>query len=697
MPDYGAMYADRQIASITKELKATYRTAQRELKEKLADFNKKFEKKNAEKRKRLESGEITAQQYRDWLTGQVFMRNQWESNIRQVNTVLHDINNQSLNLINSKRLDVFAENYNFNAFRAERETGISFGLYNAQAVAQLVLDDPQLLPEWKIDEEKDYTWNYKKVNNIVKQGIIQGEGVQQITDRLCRDLCTMNENKMKMFARTALTEAQSAGRQQQMQDAHDMGIEVKKQWLATLDGRTRDSHRYLDGKEVPFDKPFKSEFGDIMFPGDPTADAADVFNCRCTIVTIYPKYDTGREDWRQNEIIEGQEYRKWKEGKAKNSKTISASGVEGKDITETWKRRADKFDFEIEDVINAQGFDGAPRIVSQEEFDKAVKESGFVAQRTYSAPDQETLDAYRDQLYNGKWYIDCSTGGAQYGQGMYCAADYDGIITDGMKEEMQHYIQLQDERLGYANGALVDKARREYAVSQRESVIDSITDEKEKAVLRYEFMGNPTKEDKTIVRRMTQEEYDAVWEKAKKASTLAEQRYMDAMNMPRDEIAKMFNISDHAPHYIETLTLTPNAKIISYNDIMKQYEEEYLPKHSYENTKAQARNDVLDEMGLVGRDKLDYITMLNLYSTGTTKAQIEKLHKLEEKHGTDISEVYEKMNKRIDYLRKDNIDNIGSYAASLGYDAINAEGHGKSGSYTVVLNRTKCIILGGTQ
>lgn len=319
MPDYGAMYADRQIASITKELKATYRTAQRELKEKLADFNKKFEKKNDEKRKQLESGEITAQQYRDWLTGQVFMRNQWESNIRQVNAVLHDINNQSLNLINSKRLDVFAENYNFNAFRAERETGISFGLYNAQAVAQLVLDDPQLLPEWKIDEEKDYTWNYKKVNNIVKQGIIQGEGVQQITDRLCRDLCTMNENKMKMFARTALTEAQSAGRQQQMQDAHDMGIEVKKQWLATLDGRTRDSHRYLDGKEVPFDKPFKSEFGDIMFPGDLTADAADVFNCRCTIVTIYPKYDTGREDWRQNEVIEGQSYAEWKNGKQRES------------------------------------------------------------------------------------------------------------------------------------------------------------------------------------------------------------------------------------------------------------------------------------------------------------------------------------------------------------------------------------------
>lgn len=34
----------------------------------------------------------------------------------------------------------------------------------------------------------------------------------------------------------------------------------------------------------------------------------------------------------------------------------------------------------------------------------------------------------------------------------------------------------------------------------------------------------------------------------------------------------------------------------------------------------------------------------------------------------------------------------GSFAALLGYDAINAEGHGESGSYTVILNRTKVII-----
>ena len=39
--------------------------------------------------------------------------------------------------------------------------------------------------------------------------------------------------------------------------------------------------------------------------------------------------------------------------------------------------------------------------------------------------------------------------------------------------------------------------------------------------------------------------------------------------------------------------------------------------------------------------------------------------------------------------------NAGVLAAEMGYDAINAVGHGKSGSYTVILNRTKVIFCEG--
>ena len=53
--------------------------------------------------------------------------------------------------------------------------------------------------------------------------------------------------------------------------------------------------------------------------------------------------------------------------------------------------------------------------------------------------------------------------------------------------------------------------------------------------------------------------------------------------------------------------------------------------------------------------------------------------------------VKEKIENSYEYQKIKNMD-LGSYAAMKGYDAINAEGHGKSGSYTVILNRTKLII-----
>lgn len=93
-----------------------------------------------------------------------------------------------------------------------------------------------------------------------------------------------------------------------------------------------------------------------------------------------------------------------------------------------------KFDHVIEKSIHAQGFDGNPSVVEYEDFKKAMEESGFYAERTYSANTQELLDEYREQLYNGKWYVDCSEGGAQYGQGMYCA---------WLQERQQQRKQLQ--------------------------------------------------------------------------------------------------------------------------------------------------------------------------------------------------------------------------------------------------------------
>jgi len=72
------------------------------------------------------------------------------------------------------------------------------------------------------------------------------------------------------------------------------GIFMKKEWIATFDMRTRHAHALLDGQLAEVKKPFKSEFGDIMYPGDLTAHPSNTYNCRCTTKSIILGFDKSK-------------------------------------------------------------------------------------------------------------------------------------------------------------------------------------------------------------------------------------------------------------------------------------------------------------------------------------------------------------------------------------------------------------------
>lgn len=198
---------------------------------------------------------------------------------------------------------------------------------------------------------------------------------------------------------------------------------------------SRDGQHYKKD-ELPMDHPNGMCTMEPVVADDMIDQLADWFN---SPDGTYPEIDKFAEKLGYEPISK----RIVKENVKSNQPANTHHVVQGKDITETWQRRPDQFDFEIEDVINAQGFDGKPRVVSADEFDELVKQAnggeGFIAQRTYSAPNQETLDAYRDQLYHGKWYVDCSTGGSAYGHGMYCCYDYGTTVSQTTKDEMIRY------------------------------------------------------------------------------------------------------------------------------------------------------------------------------------------------------------------------------------------------------------------
>jgi hypothetical protein len=127
----------------------------------------------------------------------------------------------------------------------------------------------------------------------------------------------MNRNSAIRSARTAVTGAQNAGRLDTYEAAKDMGIKIKKRWLATLDSRTRHEHAALDGQTVETDDYFEIDGYKLMYPGDPSGEPEMVYNCRCTLLSVMDKVSEGTarrardEESGQNEVIANMTYSEW--------------------------------------------------------------------------------------------------------------------------------------------------------------------------------------------------------------------------------------------------------------------------------------------------------------------------------------------------------------------------------------------------
>ena len=113
----------------------------------------------------------------------------------------------------------------------------------------------------------------------VSRGIASGMTYKQVARQL-ENQSRIGYNRAIRIARTEGHRIQTTATMHSMENAKERGADVVKQWDATLDARTRDSHAKLDGEIRELDKPFSNG---LMFPGDPNGRAAEVINCRCAL------------------------------------------------------------------------------------------------------------------------------------------------------------------------------------------------------------------------------------------------------------------------------------------------------------------------------------------------------------------------------------------------------------------------------
>lgn len=316
MPDHGERATEIRYMRLRMRVEKVYRQAYRDIEGKLDEFTR-LHAARVEKYKALvAAGKMTQEDYNAWLRGQVFQGQQWQARKAQIQKVLYNADTTARRMINEGRYDVFAQNANHMAYELEHggRVDAGFTLYDDNTVRRLIKDKPDILPPRKVPgRDKCYKWYNRQMNSAITQGIIQGEDIRDIAKRIGKLTSEPSCAAMLRNARTAYTGAQNAGRIEGLHQAQRLGIKVKKQWLAILDNRTRDSHAYLDGQTVDVDEPFITDTGSrIMYPGDQSAPPEEVWNCRCTLTYIYPEYpsEMTRRDG-DGEIVGNMTYKQW--------------------------------------------------------------------------------------------------------------------------------------------------------------------------------------------------------------------------------------------------------------------------------------------------------------------------------------------------------------------------------------------------
>lgn len=328
--DYAHKLTDKQLAKLEQRIAKLYKEAADELTDTVNAYFEQFGKRDAAMKEKLDAGEITEQQYKQWRLAQMGRGERFKALRDKVATRYTDANATAVSYVNDATPGIYSLNRNYAAYKIEQVSqSADFTLWDEQTVKRLIVEQPDLMPYYPpkraLQRGIDLKYGKQQITASVTSSILQGKSIPKIANNLQQRMQDMNRTSAIRTARTAVTGAQNAGRLDTYRAARDMGIKMKKRWLATLDGRTRHAHAMLDGQTVNVDKPFKVDGYEIMYPGDTSAPGYLVYNCRCTQIAEVDGEDTSSGGRRaidpetgESVLVEDMTYAEWVGWKKQN-------------------------------------------------------------------------------------------------------------------------------------------------------------------------------------------------------------------------------------------------------------------------------------------------------------------------------------------------------------------------------------------
>jgi SPP1 gp7 family putative phage head morphogenesis protein len=164
-------------------------------------------------------------------------------------------------------------------------SNLSFGMLSEDYVKQLMEYPVNGIPLSERLYGETLPSMQRSIKATITEGLIQGYDYKTLSRNL-KESMDNSYRKSKTIVRTESGRVRSMARQESVDKAKELGVDLKKEWISTLDMKTRHSHASMDGQVVETDGEFTSPRGHKAMQPRMFGVASEDINCRCGCTSV---------------------------------------------------------------------------------------------------------------------------------------------------------------------------------------------------------------------------------------------------------------------------------------------------------------------------------------------------------------------------------------------------------------------------
>lgn len=260
-------------ANELRHLKAIYNKASE-------DIIKKIEISNGKINVLLSNWDNLTEEEKSIYQSQIYQRDFQKSLKSQIDGFLKDLNSKQYANMTEYMEDCYKNGY-LGAMYSIHKQGIPIiSPIDQKKVTKAMFTDSAISKKLYTKLGEDVELLKKRIANNLSRGIATASEYKVIARNIAAD-SNVGFNRAMRIARTEGGRISNESAYDASIAAKEKGADVLKSWDAALDGRTRDSHRRVDGEIRELDEKFSNG---MMYPSDSAGGAAEVVNCRCALL-----------------------------------------------------------------------------------------------------------------------------------------------------------------------------------------------------------------------------------------------------------------------------------------------------------------------------------------------------------------------------------------------------------------------------